>query len=176
MTAHPDATTWQSRADALWAEFDQHTEADFIQRIEALAAERPAGDALALFERACAQDAAGSETQAVALYQSALAAGLPGVARRRARIQLASSLRNVGAADEAVQMLRDELALPADALTGAVRAFLALALADVGREREGLMHSLTALAPLLPRYNRSLAAYAAALAPEPGARTTENQS
>ncbi|PRY37949.1 tetratricopeptide repeat protein [Umezawaea tangerina] len=50
-----------------------------------------------------------------------------------------------------------------DDLDDAVRAFLALALTGVGREREGVAMALTALAPHLTRYNRSLAAYAGAL-------------
>ena len=51
-----------------------------------------------------------------------------------------------------------------DELDDAVRAFLALALTGVGRDREAVSHALTALAPHLPRYNRSLAAYARELA------------
>lgn len=43
-------------------------------------------------------------------------------------------------------------------------AFLALALADVSREREALSLALTALSRHLPRYNRSLANYAQAIA------------
>jgi hypothetical protein len=50
---------------------------------------------------------------------------------------------------------------------GAVLAFLALALADLHREREALSASLTALAHYLPRYNRSLARYALALTADP---------
>ena len=46
----------------------------------------------------------------------------------------------------------------------AVRAFLALALTSVGREREAVSIALTALAAHLPRYNRSLANYARELA------------
>jgi len=50
-----------------------------------------------------------------------------------------------------------------------VRAFLAPALVDTGREREALSHALGALAPHLPRYQRSLANYARLLVdPEPG--------
>ena len=41
----------------------------------------------------------------------------------------------------------------------AVRGFLALALVDVGREREAVSLALRALAPHLPRYQRSLANY-----------------
>jgi Tetratrico peptide repeat len=40
---------------------------------------------------------------------------------------------------------------------------LALALVDVGREREAVSHALTALAPHLPRYQRSLGNYAQSL-------------
>jgi hypothetical protein len=47
-----------------------------------------------------------------------------------------------------------------DELDDAVRAFLALALAEVGRNREALSIALAALAPHLPRYQRSLANYA----------------
>jgi hypothetical protein len=100
----------------------------------------------------------------VPLYRSALAVGLTGLRRRRATIQLASSLRNLGAADEAVGLLSTELSAPVDgeaaALEDAVRAFLALALVDVGRPREAASLALEALAPHLPRYQRSLGAYA----------------
>ncbi|HEU5357435.1 MAG TPA: tetratricopeptide repeat protein [Actinocrinis sp.] len=40
-----------------------------------------------------------------------------------------------------------------------MRGFLALALVDVGREREAVSLALRALAPHLPRYQRSLANY-----------------
>jgi hypothetical protein len=53
-----------------------------------------------------------------------------------------------------------------------VRAFLALALVDLGREREAVAISLEALSRYLPRYNRSLARSASALlAPAPDAPT-----
>jgi hypothetical protein len=47
-----------------------------------------------------------------------------------------------------------------------VRAFLALALVDLGREREAVAHSLVALSRYLPRYNRSLARYACEICPQ----------
>ena len=50
-----------------------------------------------------------------------------------------------------------------------VAAFLALALHDVGRHDEALAVSLSALAPHLPRYQRSLTNYARLVA-EHGAR------
>jgi hypothetical protein len=74
-------------------------------------------------------------------------------------------LRNLGKPQEAVELLSAEVRATSDELDGAVDAFLALALADLGREREALAISLTALSRYLPRYNRSLARYASKLAP-----------
>ena len=102
----------------------------------------------------------------MALYEDALRAGLAGVRRRRAVIQMASSLRNLGHALRAADLLRAELHAASDELDGAVRAFLALALVDLGREREAVAVGLAALSQYLPRYNRSLARYAQALLPK----------
>jgi len=148
----------------LWTSLDRCAPADFVARVDALAAELPAGHADGLFERAAARDSTGEPEQAVALYRAALDAGLSGLRRRRANIQLASSLRNLGHVEEAFTLLSAELAATSDELDDAVRAFLALTLADLGREREALCVSLTALSHYLPRYNRSLARYAQQLA------------
>ena len=148
----------------LWATFEAYAADDFVARVEALAAERPSGDAAALFERGCAQDSTGHPAEAVVFYRAALAAGVSGIRRRRAIIQMSSSLRNLGQADEAVILLTAELEAPSDELDDAVRATLALALADVGRAREGVGISVGALARHLPRYQRSMARYAAQLA------------
>jgi len=158
--ASPD---WEARCAELWRALDQIAPADFVARMDALAGELAATDPAALFERACARDSTGRSDQAVPLYRAALAGGLTGLRRRRASIQLASSLRSLGQAREAAGMLEAECRQPSDELDGAVSAFLALALADLGREREALQLSLAALAPCLPRYNRSLARYAAEL-------------
>ncbi|MFE0756619.1 tetratricopeptide repeat protein [Inquilinus sp. NPDC058860] len=158
---------WGQRMADLWAAFDSLDPADFLARVEALAAERPPGDAAALFERASAHDSSGHEARAEALYRQALAAGLTGLRRRRAVIQLASTLRNLGRAEESVALLAAERGAGSDELDDAVAAFLALALADTGREREAAALALAALAPHLPRYNRSLANYARALAERP---------
>lgn len=112
------------------------------------------------FERACAWDSTGHSDQAVPLYREALSRGLDGYRGRRTRIQLASSLRNIGQAEEGVKLLTPELVAPSDELDDAVRACLALCLADLGREREGLALVIGALAPHLPRYQRSMANYA----------------
>ncbi len=90
--------------------------------MEELASSAPDDPGPPLFERAAAYDSTGFPEKAVALYREALACGLTAERRRRAKIQLASSLRNLG------------------------------------REREEL--TMKALAPHLPRHQRSLANYA----------------
>ena len=151
---------WEKRIAELWATIEDHDENEFVTLIDDKAAGLPPGSAIGLFERAAALDSTGHSDLAIPLYNAALDAGLATGRRRRAIIQMASSLRNIGKAQEAVALLTVELDGEADALTGAVRAFLALALADVGREREAVGVALTALSEYLPRYNRSVARYA----------------
>jgi len=151
---------WEQRIAELWTAIDDHEPAEFRARVDALAAELPAGDAIGSFERACANDSTGRPERAAPLYREALAAGLTGIRRRRAVIQLASTLRNLGHPDESVALLRAEREEGSDELDDAVVAVLALALADTGREREAAGLAIGALARHLPRYNRSMAAYA----------------
>ncbi|GAC1518510.1 MAG: tetratricopeptide repeat protein [Chloroflexota bacterium] len=151
---------WEQRVAATWASIDQRSEADFLAAIETLASELPPDSGVGHFERAASLDSTGHPDLAVPLYREALARGLTGERRRRAVIQLASSLRNLDRPEESVALLTTELDAASDDLDDAVRAFLALALVDVGREREAVSLALAALAPHLPRYQRSLAAYA----------------
>lgn len=155
-----DTDEWQERAARLWDEIDRLAPDEFVAQMDALAAERAEDDAVALFERASARDSTGYPDQAVPLYRRALLGSLPGSQRRQAVIQLASSLRNLGQAAESVALLEAEREQPSDELDGALAAFLALALADVRRKREGLALVLSALAPHLPRYQRSVKNYA----------------
>ena len=155
---------WEERLAAHWAAFDDLTAGAFVARLEGLAAELPAGSAVGLYERGGGHDSTGRTELAVPLYRAALAAGLAGPRRRQAVIQMASSIRSLGDAAEAAELLQTEMARASDALDGAVRGFLALALIDLGREREAAALALAALAPTLPRYGRSLARYAAAIA------------
>ncbi|WP_055489712.1 tetratricopeptide repeat protein [Streptomyces sp. TP-A0356] len=161
---------WEERVAAAWATFDDYAEedaADFRAVVDALVAELPDEAPLGLFERACAWDSTGHSDKAVPLYREALARGLDGYRGRRAKIQLSSSLRNMGQAQEGVTLLTPELDAPSDELDDAVRACLALCLSSLGRDREGLSLVLGALAPHLPRYQRSMANYARLLvAPE----------
>jgi hypothetical protein len=104
------------------------------------------------------------------LYEHALAAGPTGERRRRAVIQMASSLRNLGRSQESVALLTAELGAGSDHLDDAVKTVLALALTDVGREREAVSIAVGALAAHLPRYQRSMANYARLLVePDPAA-------
>lgn len=151
---------------AAWAAFDDYAEDEasrFRALIDALVEELPGDSPLGPFERACAFDSTGRPEEAVALYREALDGGLEKVSpykARRAKIQLASSLRNIGRAQEGVALLTPELEAPSDELDDAVRACLALCLSSLGRDREGLSLVLGALARHLPRYQRSMAAYA----------------
>ncbi|WP_306337918.1 tetratricopeptide repeat protein [Streptomyces sp. KL118A] len=156
---------WETRVDAAWAALDSYGEdraEEFRAVIDGLAAELPEGHPVGLFERACAFDSTGHSDRAVPLYQEALERGLDGYRSHRTAVQLASSLRNIGRAEEGAALLTAELEKGEGKgeLEDALRACLALCLADLGREREGLALVLGALAPHLPRYQRSMANYA----------------
>ncbi len=161
-------TEWENRVADAWASFDSRDEAEFRTLIDELAGELPDGAPDGLFERAAAWDSTGRSDLAVPLYRQALDAGLAGERRRRAVVQMASSLRNLGRSQESVTLLTEELAAGSDHLDDAVKTVLALALTDVGREREAVSVAVEALAAHLPRYQRSMANYARLLMqPEP---------
>lgn len=151
---------WERRVSNLWASIDELDEEEFLANMEQLTGELPPDSAVAAFERASSFDSTGHSDLAVPLYRRALDLGLEGYRRRRATIQLASSLRNLGQPGESVALLSAERSAASDELDDAVSAFLALALVDVGRDREAVSLALGALAPHLPRYQRSVANYA----------------
>ncbi len=153
-------TAWQQRVDHLWATMDDHDPEEFLGKIQALTSELPSGSAIGMFELAGANDSTGHAEEAAALYRGALAAGLTGLRRRRAIIQLASTLRNLGHSEESVALLTAEREAGSDELDDAVIAFMALALVDLGREKEAVAITVAALSRHLTRYNRSLANYA----------------
>ncbi len=158
---------WEQRLAALWATIDQQPEQEFLGQMAQLVAELPVDDAVGIFEWAASLDSTGHSDRAVPLYRRALALGLPGIRRRRAVIQMASSLRNLGQAEESVTLLRAEREFGSDELDDAVSAVLALALVDTGHEREAVSIAVAALAPHLPRYQRSMANYARLLLEQP---------
>lgn len=166
-TAAPSAD-WERRNAELWTTVGNRPDGEFRAAMDALTGELPEGDSTALFERAAAWDSTGHSDRAVPLYRAALDAGVPGERRRRAVIQMASSLRNLGRPQEGVDLLTAERAAGHDHLDDAVAAVLALALTDLGRAREAVSVAVAALAPHLPRYQRSMANYARLLiAPTP---------
>lgn len=153
---------WEAEVAALW---DDGT-IDDGRRVEAMRAlaDRAPHPALGAFELGGAHDSAGHEAEADVQYRTATDAGLATVDGARAAqlvVQHASTLRNLGRIDEAVAMLGSASWHP---LTGdAPRVFLALALHSAGRTDEALRVAVEALEPTLPRYHRSVRAYAAAL-------------
>lgn len=188
--------TWQARVDSLWERLDEYSPDEFVTAMHEVTSQPATGvtDAAVAFERAGSFDSVGQTDHAVPLYRAALAAGAdPGAGstaepgadpssgrldpwrRRQATIQLASSLRALGQAEEAVTLLEAEAEHPllgddddtraAAGLQDAMVAFLALALADAGREREAVGLAVGALAGHLTRYRRSLTGYAAELGP-----------
>lgn len=153
---------WEARVAALWAD-ETIDEQQRIERMRELAAAAP-HPALGAFELGGANDSGGHEAEADVHYAAATAAGLADVDPARAAqmvVQHASTLRNLDRVDEAIAMLRDA---PEHPSTGAApKVFLALALHSAGRHDEALRVAIEAVEPTLPRYNRSVRAYAAAL-------------
>jgi hypothetical protein len=164
-----DYEEWELRVAELWKRVELLQAAALVAAVDALADEREPGDAAALFERACARDSAGRESEAETYYQAALATGgLDPYRRSRASIQLASTLRILGRLRESEQLLVSELERHVE--TGAprvlhdeARATLALTYVAQGRPIEAAGLALSALAPHLSRYNRSVSRNAAEL-------------
>lgn len=154
--------TWDERVDEVWADASSEEVGErIIARIDALAAERGPDDARAVFERAGARDSAGMPAEAVSLYRRALTLGLDEEHHPQCVIQLASSLRNLGEYDEALRVIRAETERAPDGpYRDAVATVHALILASAGRPARGLSVALLALVPHLPRYHRSMTAYA----------------
>lgn len=167
MQPHALSADWLTRLDALWMQFDDMAPDAFLAAMEALAAELPQDHPRALFERASANDSIGNEAAAAALYRAALDGGLDAGIRRQASIQYASTLRNLGRADEGLALLAAERSHGSDELDDAVTLFEALMLADLGHDRMALADVLAALAAHLPRYRRSALNYALALRTAP---------
>ncbi len=152
---------WDDRVAALWAKAAELSDDELLDAIDTLAEERGSEDAAALFEAAGVRDYLGLEVEAEPLYRRALELGLDPVRHDQAVIQLASTVRNLGGAEESVDLLTDWLAAnEGHPLADAAQAFLALALVSAGRPTEGAAVALDALAPHLLRYNRSVAQYA----------------
>ena len=96
-----------------------------IALLEPFVAEHP-DDPEALYQLGSAHDSAGHEAAAVEPYRRALALGLPPGRDLACRIQLASTLRNLGESGEAVAILRTATTAHPDHRAAVM--FLALAL------------------------------------------------
>ncbi|WP_296665457.1 tetratricopeptide repeat protein [Demequina sp.] len=156
-------TDWDAHIDLFYGSpaFDTSDPAGTVERMRRLLAVEHVDGPLAAFELAGVHDSLGMGREAATLYREALGGGLDAEVAGRARLQLASTLRADGDYAAAIDLLRE----PVDeAHEGARAAFLALALHDAGRGAEALRTAIEALVPTLPRYRRSVAAYAAALA------------
>ncbi|AZB01997.1 hypothetical protein EG359_21460 [Chryseobacterium joostei] len=154
---------WEIQLQRIWQKLGTISNEEFIQQIKEHITLLKGSQAIADFEMACTFDSTGHEKEAEPLYRSALAQGLSGLRRRRARIQLASTLRNNGKIEESIHILREEKANYSDELNDAVDSFLALSLSSAGEYKEALSLTLKAISLHLPRYNKSLFNYADAL-------------
>jgi hypothetical protein len=160
---------WEARVTALWERAQSLSPDELVRAADVLADELDLDDSRALFERACARDTAGIESEAERYYRAALATGrLDAYRRSRASIQLASTLRILGHLEESEQLLVTELdhhlqAGQERALHDEARATLALTYVAQGRAVEAAGLALCTLAPYLSRYNRSVARNAASL-------------
>ncbi|WP_062202194.1 tetratricopeptide repeat protein [Demequina salsinemoris] len=161
MTVSP----WEQDVADFWSHADRSRAAETVEEAERLCLDAPDG-AAALYELASAHDFVDDEEGAVPLYRRALAAGLDGMRRDEAVIQLASSLRNVGRPEEAVALLESEPVR--EELVPAAQAFLALALHDAGRCDDALRTALAALAPSLALYQGAITRYADAIGTDEG--------
>jgi len=156
MADQHDLETALALGDSL---IDDERYQEAIDHFSALAAEHPE-DPYVTLHLAGAYDSAGREQEAVAPYRAALAAGLTESEELRAHIQLASTLRNLGENEEAVQILTQVcIENPGNR---AARAFLALALTSAGRADQAVSElldlMLTNPGPL-EAYQRSLRWY-----------------
>lgn len=165
------ADAWQEQVDAVWARSGELGESDVVRLLDKLARELDPADPRGPFETGGARDSAGLEAEAEVHYRRALQLGLSGRARTECLIQLASTVRNLGRPDESLALLDEAARDPGD-LADAVAAFRALALVSAGEAGLAASVALDALAGHLPRYTRSVRAYAAELgaAPRPGGR------
>ncbi|MDQ2679445.1 MAG: tetratricopeptide repeat protein [Candidatus Eremiobacteraeota bacterium] len=140
---------WEQRVTACWNRIREEDPqpSEIVALIDALADERPPDDPAAMYERASARDSAGRETDAEPLYRAALSSPQLDESERLLRAELDRCAQNVDP----------------DALPDETRAFFALTLVAQGKPVDAAMHALTALAPHLRRYSRSVTAYAAEL-------------
>jgi predicted Zn-dependent protease len=149
-------TVDEVRALRLAKRFDEH-----VRAARAYVAEHP-DDVHAQIEAAYGNDRAGDERTAIVHYEAAYRLGVPEDVRRRFLVGFGSTLRNVGRAEDAVNVLAQ--AIEHDPAYPAFAAFLALALADLGHPKAALAALLgctldVAREGAFDGYERALAEY-----------------
>src|SRR3954470_14424840 len=97
---------WEARVAAVWSRAADLSDDGVLEAVDDLVIERGREDAAALFEAASVRDYLGRESEAEPFYRRALELGLDEPRHAQALIQLASTLRVLGRADEAVTLLR----------------------------------------------------------------------
>lgn len=154
---------WEASVVDLWERFDSFDRDTGVAAMREVATTCPATDGRAAFELAGMYDSLGFEAEAGAEYERALELGLDAARHAQLAVQYGSTLRNLGRIDEAIAILQ---AAPTHESTGsAPRLVLALALHSAGRKDEALRVAIEAQIDTLPRYQRSMRSYAAALTP-----------
>ena len=162
----------ESHLAELWNAIDAHAPEAFRRLVDQAVEHAP--PAVAEFELAGVHDSFGEESLAEPRYRRALALGLEPDREAQCRIQLASTLRNLGRAEEGLELLQPLLdaatAVEADARTAAfaayapqARGFAALCLSSLGRDREAVRLAVGGIGASVTRYSRSLTGYAAEL-------------
>ncbi|QEV99578.1 tetratricopeptide repeat protein [Microbacterium caowuchunii] len=156
-----DLKQWEASVTDLWANFDSLSRDEGVKAMRELADACPARDGRGAFELASMYDSMGFEAEAGAEYERALELTLDDARHAQLAVQYGSTLRNLGRLDEAIAVLS---AAPTHESTGsAPRVVLALALHSAGRKDEALRVAIEAQIEALPRYQRSMRNYAAAL-------------
>lgn len=154
----------EDRLADFWRDADDNDPIRMRIQMNQLLSTTGCSDARALFERASLEDFLGEESAAVPLYEASLDHGLDVDRENQARIQLASSLRNVGRLDDALRVL-EEFEFLSDYLP-ARDGFVALVLWDLGDGAQAMRRALHAAGPILGKYRRAIGAYAAELSSE----------
>jgi tetratricopeptide (TPR) repeat protein len=150
-------SSWQDRVADFWRTADDSNVEETLVAMKALVAELDETDARAAFELASVHDFLGLEQEAIPLYNEALELGLEGIAREKAVIQLASSLRNVDKPLEAIALL--QATNFSDEAKGAASVFVALAKFDIGDKAEALTLAREDSYPADGMYARSIKFY-----------------
>ncbi|WP_354361212.1 tetratricopeptide repeat protein [Pedobacter sp. UYP30] len=152
---------WENDLKIIWQKLGLISDKDFIELIQKHTEniDKEKFKAISDFEKACAYDSTGREKEAEPLYRSAIKFGLVGLRRRRANIQLASTLRNNGNLTESIAILKKEKENYSDELDDAINAFLALSLSSINEDKKALSLVLESLSKHLPRYNKSVFNY-----------------